>query len=76
MDAEPWGGLARSLAEERACAPRVEGTIPAGLRGTLYRNGPGLFDRGGRRRRALLDGEGLVQAFRFGEVGSSPAPAS
>lgn len=69
MDAEPWGGLATSLAEERAYAPRVEGTIPAGLRGTLYRNGPGLFDRGGKRRRALLDGDGLVQSFRFGEAG-------
>ncbi len=69
MDAEPWGGLAKSLTEERAYAPRVEGEIPKGLRGTLYRNGPGLFDRGGRRRRALLDGDGLVQMFRFGDGG-------
>ena len=67
METRPWGGLATSLAGERAYAPRVEGTLPAGLRGTLYRNGPGLFDRGGRRRRALLDGDGLVQMFRFGE---------
>jgi len=69
MDAQAWGGLATSLLEERAYAPRVEGTIPEGLRGTLYRNGPGLFDRGGRRRRALLDGDGLVQALRFGDSG-------
>ena len=68
-DAEPWGGLATSLPEEQAYAPRVEGTLPRGLRGTLYRNGPGLFDRGGRRRRALLDGDGLVQMFRFGGRG-------
>ena len=69
MRAEPWGGLAVSLDGEKAYAPRVEGTLPKGLRGTLYRNGPGLFDRGGKRRRALLDGDGLVQSFRFGEDG-------
>ncbi len=67
IDAEPWGGLAKSLTEEKAYAPRVEGEIPKGLRGTLYRNGPGLFDRGGRRKRSLLDGDGLVQMFRFGD---------
>lgn len=70
MEAEPWGGLGTSLAEEGAYAPRVEGKIPEGLRGTLYRNGPGLFDRGGRRRRALLDGDGLVQSFRFEDEGA------
>lgn len=70
MDAEPWGGLATSLDGDRAYAPRVEGRLPDGLRGTLYRNGPGLFDRGGKRRRALLDGDGLVQSFRFGEDGA------
>ncbi|MHB1046346.1 MAG: carotenoid oxygenase family protein [Thermoanaerobaculia bacterium] len=67
MEAEAWGGLAVSLDGDKAYAARVEGTLPKGLRGTLYRNGPGLFDRGGKRRRALLDGDGLVQAFRFGE---------
>ncbi|HYN41232.1 MAG TPA: carotenoid oxygenase family protein [Thermoanaerobaculia bacterium] len=69
MDAEAWGGLATSLLDEKSYAPRVEGALPKGLRGTLYRNGPGLFDRGGRRRRALLDGDGLVQMFRFGDSG-------
>lgn len=69
IDAEPWGGLGTSLLAERSYAPRVEGAIPKGLRGSLYRNGPGLFDRGGRRRRALLDGDGLVQLFRFGDSG-------
>ena len=70
MDAEAWGGLATSLDGDKAYVPRVEGRLPEGLRGTLYRNGPGLFDRGGKRRRALLDGDGLVQSFRFGEDGA------
>lgn len=70
MDTEAWGGLAPSLIEEKSYAPRVEGALPKGLRGTLCRNGPGLFDRNGKRRRALLDGDGLVQAFRFGEEGA------
>ncbi|BCR03216.1 dioxygenase [Desulfuromonas versatilis] len=63
----PALGLATSLTEEFDYSPRVEGTLPAGLRGTLYRNGPGLFEREGLRKRCLLDGDGMVQAFRIGE---------
>ncbi|MHA1838682.1 MAG: carotenoid oxygenase family protein, partial [Candidatus Ranarchaeia archaeon] len=60
-------GLATSLSTERSYEPRVEGMVPKGLQGTLYRNGPGLFDRGGLRKRNILDGDGLIQAFRFQE---------
>lgn len=63
--ARPYLGLATSLREEHSYRARVEGDLPAGLRGTLYRNGPGLFDRGGLRKRNLLDGDGMVQSFRF-----------
>lgn len=64
--ARPYLGLATSLREEPDYRPRIEGTVPAELSGgTLYRNGPGLFDRDGRRKRNLLDGDGLIQAFRF-----------
>lgn len=61
--------LGQSLREENAYAARVEGMIPAGLRGTLYRNGPGLFDRGGARKSNILDGDGMVQAFAFADDG-------
>lgn len=61
----PLLGLATSLAEEQDYAPEIRGALPDRLRGTLYRNGPGRFDRGGLRKRNLLDGDGLVQAFRF-----------
>lgn len=59
----PYLGLATSLPVEYDYESRVEGIIPLGLRGTLYRNGPGLFDRGGLRKRNLLDGDGMVQSF-------------
>ena len=39
--------------------------MPKDLRGTLYRNGPGLFERAGYRKRNLLDGDGMIQAFDF-----------
>jgi carotenoid cleavage dioxygenase len=45
---------------------RVRGRLPAGLSGTLFRNGPGLLERGGQRYRHWFDGDGLVQAWRFG----------
>ena len=66
---QPYLGLATSLHEEYDYAAEVEGTIPSGLRGTLFRNGPGLFDRGGLRKRSLLDGDGLIQRFHFHDQG-------
>lgn len=57
--------LGKSLPEERNYVPRIEGRLPAGLRGRLYRNGPGLFERGGHRKRNLLDGDGMIQRFDF-----------
>ena len=62
-------GLAESLPEERDYAARIEGHLPAGLRGSLYRNGPGLFERNGVRKRSLLDGDGMIQHFRFHDRG-------
>ena len=61
--AHPYLGLAASLHEEHDYEARVEGAIPPAIRGTLYRNGPGLFDRGGLRKRAIFDGDGMVQSF-------------
>ena len=57
--------LGANLAEEHDYIPAVEGTLPAGLRGTLYRNGPGLFERDGYRKKMLLDGDGMIQALDF-----------
>jgi len=61
--------LGKSEAGGRDYIPRVEGELPAGLLGSLYRNGPGLFERGGVRIRHLLDGDGLVQRLSFSAGG-------
>jgi len=58
-------GMARSLAKEYTYQAEVEGKIPKEIEGTLYRNGPGLFERDGYRKTNILDGDGMVQAFQF-----------
>ena len=58
-------GMVRSVHKEYDYQPNVQGTIPASLRGTLYRNGPGLFERNGFRKSNVLDGDGMIQSFRF-----------
>jgi all-trans-8'-apo-beta-carotenal 15,15'-oxygenase len=61
--------LGHSEKGARDYAPRIEGEVPGELRGALYRNGPGLFERGGVRKPHLLDGDGLVQRLSFGRDG-------
>ena len=55
--------LGHSSSSECDRAVAVTGRLPTALAGTLYRNGPGLFERGGVRKRHLLDGDGYVQAI-------------
>ena len=57
--------LGTSLQVEHDYEPDVEGDLPAGFNGRLYRNGPGLFERGGYRKQHLLDGDGMLQCFDF-----------
>lgn len=45
----------------------IEGRLPSQLRGVYYKNGPALMARGGERYQHWFDGDGLVQAWRFGE---------
>lgn len=45
----------------------TEGTIPKELSGTLYRNGPGLYELFGRPYVHYFDGDGVLSAFRFRE---------
>ena len=47
--------------------PLIDGQIPRDLNGSLYRNGPGLFERGALRKPHLLDGDGLVQRLSFAD---------
>ncbi len=43
----------------------IEGTIPADLEGTFFRNGPGLLDVGGAPIHHPFDGDGMVCAISF-----------
>ncbi|MGV0627381.1 carotenoid oxygenase family protein [Mycolicibacter minnesotensis] len=47
---------------------QIDGSIPAALSGTLYRNGPGRWeDHTGRPLHHLFDGDGMVSAFTIGD---------
>lgn len=43
--------------------------MPDALAGVLFRNGPARFDRAGFRYSHWFDGDGMVQAWRFGRGG-------
>jgi all-trans-8'-apo-beta-carotenal 15,15'-oxygenase len=43
----------------------IEGEIPPDLKGTLFRNGPGMLDRGGVSVRHPFDGDGLICRISF-----------
>ncbi len=61
-----WRGGYCSLAQEHSYwIDDVQGTIPAGLSGTLFRNGPGLLERGGQSLQHPFDGDGMICAFTF-----------
>ena len=67
-DRADWASAFRNVGSELT-AVRLEassGTIPAELSGTLYRNGPGRLERGGRWVHHPFDGDGMITALRFG----------
>jgi all-trans-8'-apo-beta-carotenal 15,15'-oxygenase len=56
----------RDLPREHGFEPlAVEGALPATLRGTLYRNGPGQFGQFGKRYAHPFEGDGALTAIRF-----------
>ena len=54
--------LGTSQTDQPLTELRIEGKLPQSLSGTLYRNGPGLFERDDYRKASVLDGDGYVQA--------------
>jgi all-trans-8'-apo-beta-carotenal 15,15'-oxygenase len=65
-----WRRAFEDLPCEHGFEPlQVQGTIPAALRGTLYRNGPALFSSFGERYRHWFDGDGAVSAVRLADDG-------
>ncbi|WP_227375726.1 carotenoid oxygenase family protein [Haladaptatus halobius] len=58
----------RSLDVERdGLELAVEGEIPAWLSGSLVRNGPAMFEVGGRRVEHWFDGLAMLHKFRFAD---------
>ncbi len=51
--------------------PILSGKIPEGLKGSLYRNGPGRLERGGVRVGHWFDGDGAVLGVHFIDGGAT-----
>ncbi len=65
-EAPRWSRLFDNIDREHGFESlRVEGHLPQDLIGTIYRNGPGVFTRGGVRIAHLFDGDGAIAATRF-----------
>ncbi|MHC5827101.1 MAG: carotenoid oxygenase family protein, partial [Nostoc sp.] len=64
-----WAGAIAQPAKEFPLTqlPILSGKIPDGLRGTLYRNGPGRLERGDNRVGHWFDGDGAILAVNFTE---------
>ena len=73
LEANPWmAGWKSVAAESFGPGPAtVEGRIPAELAGTLYRNGPALYERAGQRYEHWFDGDGMLHAWRLDQSGVS-----
>lgn len=52
---------------------RVEGEIPEVLKGTLFRTGPGVFERFGKKVHHPFEADGVVSAVRFDGTGARGA---
>jgi len=70
----PWLGGLQDLPREHGLEPLVvEGRLPARLRGTLFRNGPGRFSVGAERLPHWFDGDGALSAVRLADGAASGA---
>jgi hypothetical protein len=59
-----WENFYRTVKTEQSYfASEIEGEIPVDLQGSIFRNGPGRFDRGGKRYEHVLDGDGHILKF-------------
>ena len=68
-----WASVISEPAKEfpHTPLPTISGKIPQGLRGTLYRNGPGRLERGGVRMGHWFDGDGAILAIDFNNSGAN-----
>jgi carotenoid cleavage dioxygenase-like enzyme len=73
IDRKAWANAITRTATEFPLTPLpvISGTLPPGLRGTLYRNGPGRLERGGMRMGHWFDGDGAILAVHFTDEGAT-----
>ena len=68
----PWAAAFKGVTQDLpAIDMTVEGTIPAACYGSLYRNGPALFERDGQRYSHWFDPDGMIQSFKLSAKGIS-----
>lgn len=72
LGASPWDSQHREFDYD---LDDIEGAIPEGLRGALYRIGPGRLDVDGHPLSHIFDGDGMVSHIEIGPVGG-PLPES
>ncbi|MBD2775215.1 carotenoid oxygenase family protein [Iningainema tapete] len=68
-----WAGALAQPAQEfpHTQLQILSGEIPAGIRGTLYRNGPARLERGGIHVGHWFDGDGAILAVHFTDAGAT-----
>lgn len=62
-----YSGLVTSLHTEGTAKCSVRGQWPRDLRGSLFRTGPGIFERGDHRRRMVIDADGMMRHFEISD---------
>ena len=67
---EPWTlGYVGLQADVEPMPMQLHGRLPAGLRGSFYRNGPARHSLGGQRYHHAFDGDGMLQRYTLGPHG-------
>ena len=72
-DRADWSSGFRNVSQELSdvVLRPSRGQLPAGLVGSLYRNGPGRLERGGQWVHHPFDGDGMICALRFAGDGAA-----
>jgi len=70
---KPWLTAFMGTQQEyfSSVSPRIQGDIPKGLTGTLFRNGPARHEIDDYRFQHWFDGDGMIQSYNITESGVS-----
>ena len=67
FDKEDWSSAYKNVEKELTNEPlnTIKGANIDELNGTLFRNGPGILERGGQWVHHPFDGDGMITAIKF-----------